>query len=332
MEKKIIYSGIQPSGTPTLGNYIGAIKNWVKLQEEYNCYFCVVDMHAITVRQDATALRKACLDMLAILLAAGLDPEKNILYFQSHVSAHAELAWVVGCYTYLGELNRMTQFKEKSAKNEDNLNAGLYTYPVLMAADILLYQTDMVPTGADQKQHVELARDIAIRFNNLYGDVFKVPEAFISKVGARVMSLTNPESKMSKSDENPNSYISLVDPPDVIMKKFKRAVTDSMGRIKYCEEQPGVANLISIYSAVTHRTPEEIEKEFEGKGYGDLKSTVGEAVVEELKPFQAEFQRIRGDKAFLNKVMKDGAEKAGRNADKTLRKAYQKVGLAKREI
>ena len=332
MDKKIIYSGIQPSGTPTLGNYIGAIKNWVKLQDEYNCYFCMVDMHAITVRQNPAELRKSCLDLLAILLAAGLDPQKNILYFQSHVSAHAELAWVVGCYTYLGELNRMTQFKEKSAKNEDNLNAGLYTYPVLMAADILLYQTDMVPTGADQKQHLELARDIALRFNNVYGDVFKVPEPFISKVGARIMSLTEPESKMSKSDENANSYISLLDTPDSIMKKFKRAVTDSLGSIKYCDEQPGVANLISIYSAVTHKSPEEIEKEFEGKGYGDFKMTVGEAVVEELKPFHAEYQRIRADKAYLNDVMQDGADKAARNAARTLRKVYHKVGLAKREL
>ena len=332
MDKKIIYSGIQPSGTPTLGNYIGAIKNWVKLQDEYNCYFCMVDMHAITVRQNPAELRKSCLDLLAILLAAGLDPQKNILYFQSHVSAHAELAWVVGCYTYLGELNRMTQFKEKSAKNEDNLNAGLYTYPVLMAADILLYQTDMVPTGADQKQHLELARDIALRFNNVYGDVFKVPEPFISKVGARIMSLTEPESKMSKSDENANSYISLLDTPDSIMKKFKRAVTDSLGSIKYCDEQPGVANLISIYSAVTHKSPEEIEKEFEGKGYGDFKMAVGEAVVEELKPFHAEYQRIRADKAYLNDVMQDGADKAARNAARTLRKVYHKVGLAKREL
>ena len=237
-----------------------------------------------------------------------------------------------GCYTYLGELNRMTQFKEKSAKNEDNLNAGLYTYPVLMAADILLYGSDMVPTGADQKQHLELARDIAIRFNNLYGDVFTVPEPFISKVGARVMSLTEPEVKMSKSDANPNGYISLLDPPDVILKKFKRAVTDSLGRIKYCEEQPGVANLLSIYSAVSKKTIPELEKEFEGKGYGDLKTAVGEAVVEELKPFQDEYKRIRADKAYLNEVMKSGAEKARYNAAKILRKTYKKVGLAKTEL
>jgi len=332
MDKKTIYSGIQPSGTPTLGNYIGAIKNWVNLQDEYNCYYCAVDMHAITTRQNAAELRKSCLDVLAILLAAGLDPQKNILYFQSHVSAHAELAWVLSCYTYLGELNRMTQFKEKSSKNEDNLNAGLYTYPVLMAADILLYGTDMVPVGADQKQHLELARDIATRFNNVYGDVFNVPEAFIGKVGARVMSLTAPESKMSKSDENPNSYISLLDDPNVILKKFKRAVTDSENRIKYCEEQPGVSNLLSIYSVVTGKSIPDVEKEFEGKGYGDLKTKVGEAVAEELRPFQEEYKKIRADKAYLNEVMKEGAEKASRNSLKILRKVYRKVGLAAREI
>jgi tryptophanyl-tRNA synthetase len=332
MDKKTIYSGIQPSGTPTLGNYIGAIKNWVNLQDEYNCYYCAVDLHAVTTRQNPTELRRSCLDVLSILLAAGLDPEKNILYFQSHVSAHAELAWVLSCYTYLGELNRMTQFKEKSGKNEDNLNAGLYTYPVLMAADILLYGTDMVPVGADQKQHLELARDIATRFNNLYGDVFTVPEPFIGKVGGRVMSLTNPETKMSKSDENPNSYISLLDEPNVILKKFKRAVTDSENTIKYCEEQPGVSNLLSIYSAVNGVSVDQAQKEFEGEGYGVLKTKVGEAVVEELKPFQEKYKKIRADKAYLNKVMQDGAEKARRNSIKILRKVYKKVGLAPKEI
>ncbi|MEX1307548.1 MAG: tryptophan--tRNA ligase [Eubacteriales bacterium] len=326
-EKKIIFSGVQPSGTPTLGNYIGAFKNWVKLQDEYNCYYCAVDMHAITIRQNAAEFRSACLDMLAIFLAMGLDPEKSILYMQSHVSAHAELAWVLNCYTYLGELNRMTQFKDKSAKNEENLNAGLYTYPVLMAADILLYGAHMVPIGADQKQHLELARDVATRFNNLYGDVFVVPEPYIGKVGARIMSLTEPEKKMSKSDDNPKAYISLLDDPNVIMKKFKSAVTDSMARIKFCEEQPGVSNLLSIYSAVTGTSIEEAEKTFEGKGYGDLKTTVGEAVVAEIEPFQAAYKRYRADKAYLNEVMKDGAEKASRNAQRILRKVKKKVGF-----
>jgi tryptophanyl-tRNA synthetase len=332
MEKKTIYSGIQPSGTPTLGNYVGAIKNWVNLQDEYNCYYCAVDMHAITVRQDATKLRSQCMDMLAILLAAGLDPEKNILYFQSHVSAHAELAWVLSCNAYLGELNRMTQFKEKSAKMDANINAGLYTYPILMAADILLYGTDMVPVGADQKQHLELARDIATRFNNAYGDVFTVPEPFIGKVGGRVMSLTEPQAKMSKSDDNPNSYISLLDDPAVILKKFKRAVTDSENNIAFRQEQPGVSNLLSIFAAVTGVSVNEAEAAFKGKGYGDLKISVGEAVVEELKPFQAQYKRIRADKAYLNQVMQDGANKAARNSVKILRKVYKKVGLAPRSI
>ncbi len=332
MEKKTIYSGIQPSGTPTLGNYVGAIKNWVNLQDEYNCYYCAVDMHAITIKQNPAELRKSCLDMLAIMLAAGLDPKKNILYFQSHVSSHAELAWVLSCSTHLGELNRMTQFKEKSAKSEANLNAGLYTYPILMAADILLYGTDMVPVGADQKQHLELARDIATRFNNAYGDVFTVPEPFIGKVGGRVMSLTNPESKMSKSDDNLNAYISLLDEPNIIMKKFKRAVTDSENNVKYCEEQPGVSNLLSIFAAVTGCTIEQAQANFASGGYGDLKVGVAEAVIEELKPFQDEYKKIRADKAYLNEVMQDGAMRAGRNSVKILRKVYKKVGFAPRSI
>jgi len=332
MEKKTIYSGIQPTGTPTLGNYIGAIKNWAKLQDDYNCYYCAVDMHAITIKQDATKLRSQCMDMLAILLSAGLDPKKNILYFQSHVSAHAELAWVLSCSTKLGELNRMTQFKDKSAKSEANLNAGLYTYPILMAADILLYGTDMVPIGADQKQHLELARDIAIRFNNSYGDTFKVPEPFIGKVGGRVMSLADPESKMSKSDENPNSYISLLDEPNVILKKCKRAVTDSENNIAFSQSQPGVSNLLSIFAAVTGCTIEEAEANFVGKGYGDLKVGVGQAVVEELLPFQEQYKKIRADKAYLNEVMQDGAMRATRNSQRILRKVYKKVGFAPRTI
>ena len=274
-DTKTIFSGIQPSGMLTIGNYLGAIKNWVALQDEYNCYYCVVDMHAITVRQEAADLRKRCLDTMALLLAAGLCPKKNTIYFQSHISCHAELMWVLNCYTYIGELSRMTQFKEKSERHADNINAGLYTYPVLMAADILLFGTDMVPVGADQKQHLEITRDIAQRFNNVYGDVFTIPEPYIGKAGARIMSLAEPENKMSKSDENPNAYISLLDVPEVIQRKFKRAVTDSDGEIRYSEDKPGVSNLISIYSAVTGKTFSDIEEEFDGQGYGTLKTRVG---------------------------------------------------------
>ena len=330
--KKIIFSGIQPSGNLTLGNYLGAVKNWVKLQEEYTCYYCVVDLHAITVRQDATALRQRCLDVLSLLLASGLDPQKNIMYFQSHVSSHAELAWVLNCYTYIGELSRMTQFKEKSARHEDNVNSGLFTYPVLMAADILLYDTDLVPVGSDQKQHLEITRDIAIRFNNLYGDVFTVPEPYIPKMGARVMSLQEPDKKMSKSDENENAYIAMLDAPDVIARKVKRAVTDSDNTIRYTEEKPGVSNLISIYGAVTGKSVEETEAEFEGKGYGDFKNAVAEAVVEELRPLQERYKKIRADKQYLNAIMKEGAEHAYRNSQKVMRKVYKKVGLAAREL
>jgi tryptophanyl-tRNA synthetase len=331
MDKKTIFSGVQPSGVLTIGNYLGAIKNWVQLQDEYNCYYCVVDMHAITIRQEAAELRKRCLDTLALLLAAGLDPKKNIMYFQSHVSCHAELMWILNCYTYLGELSRMTQFKEKSEKHAENVNAGLFTYPVLMAADILLFGTDMVPVGADQKQHLEITRDIAIRFNNIYGNVFTVPEPYIPKAGARIMSLQEPESKMSKSDENENAYISLLDAPEVIERKFKRAVTDSDGEIRYSEDKPGVSNLISIYSAVTGKTFEEVEAEFAGKGYGVLKKSVADAVIEELKPLQERYAKLRADKAYLAEVMNDGAQRAYGNAIKMLRKVQRKVGLASRE-
>jgi tryptophanyl-tRNA synthetase len=330
--KKIIFSGIQPSGNLTLGNYLGAVKNWVKLQDEYNCYYCVVDMHAITVRQDATGLRQRCLDVLSLLLAAGLSPNKNIMYFQSHVSAHAELAWVLNCYTYIGELSRMTQFKEKSARHEDNVNSGLFTYPVLMAADILLYNSDLVPVGADQKQHLEITRDIAIRFNNLYGDVFTVPEPYIPKLGARIMSLAEPDKKMSKSDENENAYIAMLDAPDVIVRKFKRAVTDSDNSVRFADDKPGVSNLISIYGAVTGKTAEETEAEFAGKGYGVFKDAVAEAVVEELRPLQERYKQIRADKAYLNSVIQQGAEHANKNAQRVLRKVYKKVGLAQREL
>ena len=276
--KKTIFSGIQPSGILTLGNYLGAVKNWVALQDEYDCYYCVVDLHAITVRQDPATLRRRTLDTMAILIASGIDPKKNVLYMQSHVSAHAELAWLLNCFTYMGELSRMTQFKEKSAKAGDNINAGLFTYPVLMAADILLYQADLVPVGVDQKQHLELTRDIAIRFNNIYGGVFTVPEPYIPKAGAKIMSLQEPEKKMSKSDENENAFISLLDPPDAIARKLRRAVTDSDGEIRYAEEKPGVSNLLTIYSVLTGKTVAESEKDFAGQGYGVLKQ-IGRAHV-----------------------------------------------------
>lgn len=326
--KKIIFSGVQPSGNLTLGNYIGAIRNWVSLQDEYNCIYCIVDLHALTVRQNPTELRQRSRSLLALYIACGLEPEKNILFVQSHVSAHAELAWILDCFTYMGELNRMTQFKEKAQKHADNINAGLFTYPVLMAADILLYQTDLVPVGNDQKQHLEITRDIAQRFNNIYGDVFKIPEPYIPKVGARIMSLQEPTKKMSKSDENENAYIALLDPPDVIMRKFKRAVTDSEAVVRYDEEnKPGISNLMSIYASVTGKSFEDIEAEFEGKGYGDFKKAVGEAVVETLRPIQEKHKELMANKDYLNEIMKSGAEAAGRLANRTLRKVYKKVGL-----
>ena len=331
-DKKVIFSGIQPSGDLTLGNYLGAVKNWARLQEEYHCYYCVVDLHAITVRQKAAALRGRCLDVMSLLIAAGLDPEKNDLFMQSHVSAHAELAWVLNCFTYIGELGRMTQFKEKSEKYADNLNAGLYTYPVLMAADILLYGTNLVPVGADQKQHLEITRDIAIRFNNLYGEVFVVPEPYIPKTGARIMSLAEPEKKMSKSDTNENAYIALLDPPEVIRRKVKRAVTDSQGQVRFSEEKPGVSNLMTIYSVLAHKTIAEVEKEFEGLGYGALKEAAGEAVVAELEPLQKRFSEIRSDKAYLNRIMQENAAAANARAVRTLSKVYKKIGLAPRKI
>ena len=330
--KKTIFSGIQPSGILTLGNYLGAVKNWVALQDEYDCYYCVVDLHAITVRQDPATLRRRTLDTMAILIASGIDPKKNVLYMQSHVSAHAELAWLLNCFTYMGELSRMTQFKEKSAKAGDNINAGLFTYPVLMAADILLYQADLVPVGVDQKQHLELTRDIAIRFNNIYGGVFTVPEPYIPRAGAKIMSLQEPEKKMSKSDENENAFISLLDPPDAIARKLRRAVTDSDGEIRYAEEKPGVSNLLTIYSVLTGKTVAESEKDFAGQGYGVLKQGVTDAVVAALEPLQKRYQEVRGDKAFLESVMTENAEKAAYVARKTLSKVQRKIGLAPRKL
>jgi tryptophanyl-tRNA synthetase len=330
-EKKIILSGIQPSGDLTLGSYLGAIKNWVELSNEYNCYFCIVDMHAITARQDPSELRRRTLAQLAQYIACGIDPENCALFIQSHVPAHAELAWVLNCYAMYGELSRMTQFKDKSAKNENNINAGLFTYPVLMAADILLYQADLVPVGEDQKQHVELTRDIAVRFNGIYGDVFKVPEPFIPKVGARIMSLQEPENKMSKSDSASGSCIYLMDKPDDIMRAFKRAVTDSGTEVSYdVKKKPGVSNLLQIYAVATGKTIPEAEKEFAGKGYGAFKQAVGESVVELLRPIREEAERLTADKAYLEKIYTEGAEKASRAANRTLRKVYKKVGFVQK--
>lgn len=325
--KKRVFSGIQPTGCITLGNYLGAIKNWVTLQDEYDCIFSVVDMHSITVRQDPAELRKRSNEFLCLYIACGIDPGKTILFFQSHVPAHAELTWILNCYSYMGELSRMTQFKDKAAKNEDNINAGLFTYPVLMAADILLYQTDLVPVGADQKQHLELSRDIAKRFNGVNGDVFKIPDGFIPPVGAKIMSLQEPTAKMSKTDPNPNGYIWLLDDPDTIIRKIKKAVTDSDGVIEYREGKDGINNLLSIYAAVTNKTPEKAAAEFSGMGYGDFKMRVGEAVAETLKPIREKYSDLMKNRDYIEKVYTDGAEKAGRIACRTLRKVQRKVGF-----
>lgn len=325
--KQMIFSGIQPTGVPTLGNYIGALRNWTTLQDEYDCIYCIVDEHSLTVRQDPAALRKQILNSYALILACGIDPKKSITYIQSHVPAHAQLSWILSCYTQFGELSRMTQFKDKSAKHPDNINAGLFTYPVLMAADILLYQTDLVPVGSDQKQHLEIARDIAVRFNNLYGNVFVVPEPYIPKTGARIMSLADPTKKMSKSDENANGFISILDKPEVIVKKFKRAVTDSDTVVRYAEGKEGINNLMTIYSAVTGTSMDAIEREFEGKGYGYFKEQVGNAVAETLAPIQKEYDRLLADKAYLEACYQEGAAQANRLAMRTLRKVYKKVGF-----
>ena len=329
-DKKVLFSGMQATGNLTLGNYLGALKNWVKLSNEYECFYSFVVMPSITVRQDPATLRKRARALLTLYIAAGLDPKKNCIYYQSHVSGHAELAWILNCFTYMGELNRMTQFKDKSAKHADNINAGLFTYPVLMAADILLYQADVVPVGIDQMQHLELTRDIATRFNNIYGDVFTIPEAYVGKVGAKIMSLQDPSKKMSKSDENPNGSIYLMDDPDTIIRKCKRAVTDSEANIAYREEQPGLKNLIDIYCACVGKTPDEAVKEFEGRGYGELKMAVGEAVVSVLKQLQDEVARLEKDKAYLDSIIKENGEKASYYANKTLRKVQRKVGFPDR--
>ena len=326
-DKKVVFSGVQPSGVLTIGNYLGAIRNFAEFSDTYHCYYCVVNEHAITVRQVPADLRKRTYETLALYIACGLDPEKNTLFVQSHVSAHAELGWILDCYTMFGELSRMTQFKDKSAKNADNINAGLFTYPSLMAADILLYQTELVPVGVDQKQHLELARDVATRFNQIYGDTFVVPEPFIAQTTAKIMSLADPEKKMSKSDENENATVRILDPKDVIIRKFKRAVTDSGSEIRRGDDKPGVTNLISIYSAFSGKTPEEVEKEFEGKGYGDFKLAVGEVCADALAPVQAEFARLAADKAYLEDVMAKGAEDAARSAARTMSKVRRKIGF-----
>ena len=327
MENKVMYSAVQPSGNLTIGNYVGAISNWVRLQSEYDCYFAIANMHSITVRQEPAELRRRTLEVAALYLACGIDPEKCTLYVQSQVPQHAELAWVLNTVTYVGEMQRMTQFKDKSQKHADNINMGLMDYPVLMAADILLYQTDLVPVGLDQKQHVEIARDVAIRFNNRYGETFRVPEALLGKTGAKIMSLQEPDKKMSKSDENVNASIYLADDKDTIIRKFKRAVTDSESEVRFAAEKKGVSNLISIYSIFTKKSVEEVEREFAGKGYGDFKLAVGEAVADALAPVQAEQKRLLADKAYLNGVRASGAERAFKTARRTLGKVYRKVGF-----
>lgn len=326
-KKKRSLSLIQPTSVPTLGNYLGAMKGWPAFQEEFETVYGVADLHSITVRQDPQKLRKQTMELYAMLLAIGLEPEKGIIFIQSHVPAHSQLGWLLNCYTQFGELSRMTQFKDKSAQHSDNINAGLFTYPCLMAADILLYQADIVPVGADQKQHVEICRDIANRFNGIYGNVFKVPEPYIPKSGARVMSLADPTRKMSKSDPNPRGTVYLTDEPNVIMKKFKSAVTDSEMSVRYAEGKDGINNLMTIYSAVTGDSFEKIEADFAGKGYGDFKLAVGEAVVEELKPVQEKFKQLMNDKAYLTECQKNGADFASRIGQRTLNKAMKKIGF-----
>jgi len=327
-EKKILYSGMQATNSLTLGNYLGALKNWVNLNKEFDCFFGVMDLHSLTVRQNPTEFRQNARKLYALYVAAGLDPEVNCVYYQSHVPAHTQLAWILDCFTYMGELNRMTQFKDKSAKHADNINAGLFTYPVLMAADILLYQANVVPVGKDQMQHLEITRDIAERFNNIYGDIFTIPEAYIGKSGARIMSLAEPTKKMSKSDENANATIMLLDDKDTIIRKFKRAVTDSDTEVRYdTEAKPGISNLMDILSAVTGKSLDDIQAEFAGKGYGDFKIAVGEAVADELAPLQAEYERLLKDKAYIEGCIKQNDEKAAYFANKTLRKVMKKVGL-----
>ncbi len=326
--RKRILSGIQPTGTFTLGNYIGAVRNWAKLQDEFECLYMVADLHALTVRQVPAELRAHTREAAAMLLAAGIDPAQSILFVQSHVPAHTQLNWILCCNSQFGELSRMTQFKDKSAKHPDNVNGGLFTYPALMAADILIYNADLVPVGQDQTQHLELARNVAQRFNNAYSPTFTLPEGYITKAGAKIMSLADPTRKMSKSDTNVNSFVLMTDDKDAILRKFKRAVTDSDGIVRYdVAEKPGVSNLITIYSVFTGKTVAEIEQEFAGRGYGDFKTAVGEAVADALAPIQGEYSRILADKAYVDKVLTEGAAAACRIADRTVQKVYKKVGL-----
>ena len=330
VKKQRILSGIQPSGTPTLGNYIGAMRNWKLLEDEYDCLYMVADLHTITVRQEPAKLRAQSMQMLALLMAVGLDPQKNVLFFQSHVPQHAQISWLLNCYTYMGEMSRMTQFKDKSKKHADNINCGLFTYPILMAGDILLYQANLVPVGNDQTQHVEICRDIATRFNGLYGDVFTIPEGYFPKVGARVMSLQEPTRKMSKSDPD-DCFISVLDTPDAIRRKYRRAVTDSDAQIRYdTQNKPGVSNLLSILSALTGENVEALAQSFSGKGYGDLKNAVAEATIETLSPIQESYNRLMADKAYLESVYRSGAERAGRLAERTLAKCMTKIGFVTR--
>ncbi|MBL4933921.1 tryptophan--tRNA ligase [Clostridium paridis] len=328
--KKVIFSGIQPSGDLTLGNYLGALKNWVKLQEEYDCYFCVVDLHAITVKQTPANLRKKTLEMLAIYIGAGIDPEKNTLFIQSHVSAHSELSWLLTCNTYMGELGRMTQYKDKSQKLGDSIGSGLFNYPVLMAADILLYNANLVPVGKDQKQHLELCRDIANRFNNTYSDTFIIPDPYIPSTGAKIMNLQDPSKKMSKSDENPNTYILIMDPPEVIRKKISRAVTDTLGKINYSDDQPGIKNLINILCSIKGITPEDVVTNYADKGYAEFKKDVAESIIDELAPLQEKINNLLSNKSYLEEIYKNGAIKANYVANKTLRKVQKKIGLIPR--
>ena len=331
--KEIIFSGIQPSGNLTLGNYLGALKNWVKLQDDYDCYFCIVDLHAITVPQKPADLRRRTLELLAIYIAAGISPDKNTIFIQSHVPAHAECCWLLTCNTYMGELSRMTQFKDKSQRygsTGNPIGAGLLNYPTLMAADILLYQTDLVPVGVDQTQHLELTRDIATRFNNTYSETFKIPKGYVPKEGAKIMNLQEPTKKMSKSADNPNSFILIMDPPDVIRKKISRAVTDSIGIINYNDDQPGVKNLLNIISAIKDISPADLVESYKGKGYADLKKDAADAIIEELEPIQKKVNELLNDKTYLESIYKSGAEKASYVANKTLRKMMKKIGMIPR--
>ena len=325
--KKIMLSGIQPTGTFTLGNYLGAVRNWRQTQEDFQCAYFIADLHSLTVRQEPAKLRKQSIDAFALLLACGIDPAKSLVFIQSHVHAHAELGWILACYSMFGDLSRMTQFKDKSAKHADNVNAGLFTYPALMAADILLYQPDYVPVGEDQRQHLEFTRDVAVRMNSLYGSVFRVPDAYILKAGAKIMSLQEPTKKMSKSDTNVNAFISILDEPNVIVNKFKRAVTDSETSVCYREGKDGINNLMSIYSVITGNSYEQIERDFAGKGYGDFKKAVGECVAEELRPVRERFAELTADKAALEAIYRKGAETASHVAERTLDKVKKKIGL-----